>query len=321
MVKRGGMMRSIEKAEQTLKNCLGLRRSDRVLILCDRNTLPIGQIFFDASEKMTMSPLLIEMPISDHHGMEPSNTVADAMIHSDIIIAPTTFSITYTNATRAALARGSRVVTMPGITMEMIREGGLDADYPKIAKDIKRLGKRFQRAREIWITSEQGTDLHASIERRRWIKDDNGLCNRRGMITNLPAGKLFIAPNEKSVNGRLVVDGVFIPRVSGIVEMDVKSGVASNIKGPGKISELLNRSRCGRTICEIGIGMNPRARIVGNLLEDQKVKGTVHIGFGDNSTFGGDISCDMHNDGMLLKPTVMIDDTLVVKKGKFVLKI
>jgi leucyl aminopeptidase (aminopeptidase T) len=268
-----------------------------------------------------MSPLLLEMPMSKHHGMEPSNVVADAMIHSDVIIAPTTYSITYTNATRAALARGARIVTMPGITMEMLREGGLDADYRKIAKSIKKFGRKFQGAKEIRVTSEGGTDISASVEGRRWVLDDNGLCQRRGMITNLPAGKIFIAPNERSVAGKLVIDGVFLYRVEGNVEMDVKSGLADNIKGPKEVVDLLQSSKCGKTICEIGIGMNPRSRIVGNMLEDQKAKGTVHIGFGDNSTFGGEISCDMHNDGMILEPTLMIDDEMVIDKGKFLLKL
>ena len=314
-------MKSIQKAEQTLKNCLAIKRSDRVLVLCDRNTLPIGQVFFDASETLSMSPLLMEMPIADHHGAEPNNTVADAMIHSDVIIAPTTYSLTYTNASRAALARGARIVTMPGISMEMLRMGGLDADYPKIAKSIKKFGKKYSRAKTIKIHSEEGTDLEASIEGRRWIIDDNGLCNRRGMITNLPAGKVFIAPNEKSVNGRLVVDGVFLPKVEGTIEMDIINGVAENITGPSEVRELLGRSKCGRTVCEIGIGMNPRARIIGNMLEDQKTKGSSHIGFGDNSTFGGDVVCDMHNDGMILRPDIEIDGDMIIKNGRFSLKL
>ena len=314
-------MKSIDKAEQILKKCLSIKRSDRVLVLCDRNTLPIGQTFFDASEKLSISPLLIEMPISTHHGMEPSNTVADAMIHSNVIIAPTTYSITYTDATRASLARGARVVTMPGITMEMLRKGGLDADYMEVAKTIKKFGRKLQRSKQIRITTDNGTDLTASIEGRRWILDDNGLCNKRGMITNLPAGKVFIPPNERSVNGKLVIDGVFLPRVDGFIEMDIKNGVAENISGPKEIKELLGKSKCGRTVCEIGIGMNPKARIVGNILEDQKAKGTVHIGFGDNSTFGGEISCDMHNDGMLYSPTLEVDGNIIVNQGNFKLKI
>jgi leucyl aminopeptidase (aminopeptidase T) len=267
-----------------------------------------------------MSPLLIEMPIADHHGKEPSNTVADAMIHSDVIIAPTTYSLTYTNAIRAALVRGARVVTMAGITMDMLRKGGLDADYPKIARSIKKFRRKFSRSKMIRITSDEGTDLTVSIEGRNWIIDDNGLCNKRGMITNLPAGKVFIAPDEKTVNGHLVIDGVFLPRIEGVVEMDITSGVAENISGPKEILDLLNRAKCGRTVCEIGFGMNPRARIISNMLEDQKTKGTAHIGFGDNSTFGGEVTCDMHNDGMLIKPTVEIDGDLVIDKGNFILK-
>jgi leucyl aminopeptidase (aminopeptidase T) len=103
--------------------------------------------------------------------------------------------------------------------------------------------------------------------------------------------------------------------------MDIKKGIAENIEGPDEVVELLMRAKCGRTVCEIGIGMNPRARISGNMLEDQKAKGTVHLGFGDNTTFGGEIHCDMHNDGMLTNPTLDVDGITVIENGRFALDI
>ncbi len=314
-------MDKVGKAEETLKNCLAPRRSDRLLILCDRNTLEMAQVFFNAAENLHVQTILVEMKVGDHHGDEPPNVVADAMIHSDVIVAPTTFSITYTNATRAALARGARIATMPGLTMNMLDKGGLDADYRKIARSIKRFGSRFRKAKHVHVSSNEGTDVEFSVSGRRWIVDDNGVCHEKGSITNLPAGKVFIAPVERTANGVIVFDGAFLDKGESNTTLHIKDGMISSIDGPDIAKEFLKRGRCAKTLCEFGIGMNPRSRVIGNILEDQKALGTIHFGFGDNSTFGGEVRCDIHVDGMVLKPDVEMDGKPIIKAGKPILKL
>ncbi len=62
-----------------------------------------------------------------------------------------------------------------------------------------------------------------------------------------------------------------------------------------------------RNIADFGIGINPRAKLIGNVLEDEKVGGTVHIALGDNSTFGGDVIAGIHLDGIITKPKLFVD--------------
>ena len=61
--------------------------------------------------------------------------------------------------------------------------------------------------------------------------------------------------------------------------------------------------------------MNPRARLVGNVLEDEKVQGTCYFAFGDNTSLGGSSSCGVHVTGVLKKPTVNIGDVLLFDDG------
>ena len=308
-------------AELTLINSLSVRRSDRVLIVCDEETIEIGQAFFQGASRISMNPHLIEMKKGKRHGDEPSRMVARAMAESDVIMAPTTYSLTYTNATRMALSKGARIATMPGLTMEMLMSGGLDADYERIAKRIKKFAKYVSRERSLRIVSEEGCDVKMSIRGRDWITEDTGLCHRRGSITNLPAGEVFIAPRERSANGKIVIDGVFTEGISGKISLEIKEGVVQEIEGPEEVKEIMMRGECQRTLCEIGIGMNPAAGIMWNVLEDQKKLGTVHIGFGDNSTFGGKIQCDQHYDGLILHPTLWIGKKMIIENGKFILDI
>ena len=71
-----------------------------------------------------------------------------------------------------------------------------------------------------------------------------------------------------------------------------------------------------RNLAEFGIGTNPNARLIGNVLEDEKVLGTCHIALGDNSTFGGKVRAGIHVDGIFLRPTVELDGKIIMKKGK-----
>ena len=142
------------------------------------------------------------------------------------------------------------------------------------------------------------------------MEEDKGLCREPGSSTNLPAGELYIAP--KDANGVYVVDG----SMSGFGILDsplkitVRDRFATGIEGKNaqQLNSLLDSvGEKARNIAELGIGINPEARIIGNVLEDEKVGGTVHIALGDNSTFGGDVIAGIHLDGIIKSPHVFVD--------------
>ena len=64
-----------------------------------------------------------------------------------------------------------------------------------------------------------------------------------------------------------------------------------------------------------GIGTNPFLKISGNLLEDEKVKGTIHLAFGNSASMGGNNDVPVHIDGMVRNPDVFVDGIQVMHKG------
>ena len=78
--------------------------------------------------------------------------------------------------------------------------------------------------------------------------------------------------------------------------------------------------RCRRNLAELGIGTNPNAKSPVNLLEAEKIKGTVHVAVGDNFHMGGQISCDLHEDFVLPQPDLILDDKLAIEAGQWVFK-
>jgi len=61
--------------------------------------------------------------------------------------------------------------------------------------------------------------------------------------------------------------------------------------------------------------MNPGARLTGNMLDDEGIVGTIHIGIGTSLTLGGDVVAPMHYDLIMFEPTIIVDG-VVIQRNK-----
>ena len=63
-------------------------------------------------------------------------------------------------------------------------------------------------------------------------------------------------------------------RLKRPIKLIIKNGFVQNIP-LAKISHLIKPlGRCAKNIAEFGIGLNPKARVTGNILEDEKARQT-----------------------------------------------
>ena len=160
----------------------------------------------------------------------------------------------------------------------------------------------------------------------RSVDRATGLLFKPGDFGNLPAGEVYVAPVEGSAEGKLVFDGSIasVGLLRKPVTVAVKNGYATQITGgreATKFDGLLGavQKKEAYNIAELGVGCNPKGRLIGIILEDEKIYGTVHVALGDNSTFGGSVQAGIHLDGIMLKPTVFLDDRIVIKDGAWVI--
>lgn len=313
-------MTLMDGAKIAVETCMNVKKREVVLIITDPERRSIAEALYAANQAVGARVLMIQMQPRSRHGEEPLEIVAEAMKKADVIFAPTTYSLSHTQARKKANRAGARIATMPGITTDMMSTGGMTADFNKIARTMKRLSKILKNTKMVHITTEPGTDLTLSTEGRKWITDDNGICHKKGSFTNLPAGEIFIAPKEGTANGVVVIDGAFQEKLETPARVTIKDGMAVDIIRALKIRNMLDEvGKKGRNVAEFGIGMNPAAKIIGNVLEDEKKLGTIHIAFGDNSTYGGNVKCGVHIDGIVLKPTVVLDKkTTILDNGELV---
>jgi leucyl aminopeptidase (aminopeptidase T) len=240
----------------------------------------------------------------------------------------------------------SRSFWSPSVTLEMF-ERTVPIDYHKLMDDCQRVKELLDRGTSVHITAPSGTDLEIGIDGRK-AKVDDGAFSDKGKGGNLPAGETFISPQLWTSKGRIAFDGS-IASDSGIIIIDrpivceVSEGHVTSIAG-GREADLLRDTiekaverthtmvQEGRlpaseldhyrgnatNLGELGIGLNDRATIVGNMLEDEKVYGTCHIAIGSN--YDNDARALIHLDGLIRSPTMIVRgegfETVLMSDGK-----
>lgn len=302
-------------------DCLGTKKGERAIVICDRPKRKIGADLFDELVGAGADAVLCEIMPRKQHSEEPPSCVADLLKGAEVFLVPASKSMTHTQARRSAILKGARGATLPDVTEEMIART-MSADYPEIEKRTARLARVLKGAQTIHITTEKGTDVEIVAEGRDFHLD-TGILTKPGAFSNLPAGEIYVAPVEGNSSGIVVFDASFsgIGMLSQPIVIEIEKGKAKRIKGDrGKLAMMLDAvGPKGRNLAELGIGTNDKARITGNVLEDEKVMGTIHLAFGDNSTFGGRVKVDVHLDGLVLEPTVVVDGREIMKNGRLLL--
>ncbi|HEX2051891.1 MAG TPA: aminopeptidase [Actinomycetota bacterium] len=308
-----------EAVRRVLESCLAVRAGEDVLVVTDPRRRAIGEALVAGARDMGAETMLLEMSERETNGTEPPGVVAAAMRASDVVVAPTTKSLTHTEARHVASQAGARIATMPEVTEDMLVRV-MQADHDAVRRRSRAVASLLTAGRTVTITSEAGTDLTLSIEGRRGMPDDGDL-RGRGSCGNLPAGESFVAPVEGVARGRIVFDGSIWPLglLPEPLVVDVSDGYATAFGGPcgDDFRAILEpHGRDAFALAELGIGTNEAAQLTGNVLEDEKILGTIHIAFGDNHSFGGKVRVESHQDGVVLRPTVTIDDAVLLDAGR-----
>jgi leucyl aminopeptidase (aminopeptidase T) len=303
-----------------VRDCMGVQPGERVLVVTDEPQRLIGYALFTAARETGTEVMLVEILPRRSNGEEPPPAVAEMMKAADVVLCPTSKSLTHTDARRAASATGARVGTLPGVT-EAIMVRCMNADYHRIAERTFRLCALLERGRVVRVVSEAGTDLTMPIAGRQ-AHASSGLFREKGQWGNLPTGEAYLAPLEGQSNGVLVVDGSMagIGITTTPIRITVRDGYAIAIEG-GAEAEALRallepHGRDGRNVAEFGIGTNDKAILTGVILEDEKVMGTIHVAFGDNKSMGGSVRVASHLDGLVRRPTVYLDDAMIMEHGR-----
>jgi leucyl aminopeptidase (aminopeptidase T) len=305
-----------EAAETAVEQCLGLDAEESCVVVTDDDRQPIGDALYEVASEVSDDTAILRYPPGEQHGEEPPGPVAAAMRDADVFLAPTTKSLSHTRARGSANDAGARGATLPGITEDVFTTG-LDADYETIRQHCEDVLAQVADADEVRVTTPAGTDITFEAGDREW-RDDTGIVHEPGDFSNLPAGEVFVSPED--ANGTYVVDGTMMPHGKldddEQLSFEVEDGFVTDISDPAIRDQVEAASeQVGEdayNLAELGIGTNVAvSELVGSVLLDEKAAGTVHIAIGDDAGIGGDTDAPLHLDGIIQEPTVFADGETV----------
>lgn len=313
-------MSDLERAVTTvIERCLAVRAREEVLVVADPQRVDIGEALLQAAQRAGADPVLAVLPPKPERGTEPPRAIAAAFAATDVFIAPCLPSLSHTVARKQATERGARGATLPGVTRDLLARL-MSADFDAMAARCKAVADVLTEGDEAHVTCPLGTDLYVDLRERAAIADD-GTLTTPGAFGNLPCGEGFVSPRWGEGEAVLHTAGMvgLLDEPVTITVADGKIADATGAQGAEWIAKLTGHGELGRNFAELGVGTNERATLTGNVLEDEKMLGTVHIAFGASQGIGGTVTVPVHDDAVILEPTLTVGGTTVIDAGRFLL--
>ena len=223
-----------------------------------------------------------------------------------VIIALANNSTSHTRYRALACAAGCRFASLPHFDPDMFHTS-MTVDWSALATRTASLVATVNKAEWIRVTTPNGTDM-TICKQGRHAEGDDGLLTAPGSFGNLPAGEAYLAPLEGKSHGVMVIEWGPTRKLDEPLRLIVENGVAVGIEGNdshrAKLEARFAENANCRNIAELGIGTNDKASRPDNVLEAEKILGTIHIALGDNTGFGGTVSAPFHEDYVFYQPTL-----------------
>lgn len=304
-----------EIAGNALTHVLSAKEGEHLLIVTDEQRIEIGNAFYEAGERMHLEARLFVLADSERPLDQLPLDLRKALEGADVMVSvfvgypeETPFRV---ELLKTAAKSGLRTGHGPGISDDMMIQGAMRVDFQKLAAIGDDMVGRLAGVVRAHLTSPAGVDIWFSTRGRVFESDVRIL---KGAFGNLPNGEVRVAPVETEVQGTLVCDSTIgdLGTVPSPVTIEVVDGKLTSIQGDDqklidRIEELMSIDDEASIIGELGIGINPEARVTGNILEDEKAVGTVHVAFGNNIEMGGKNGSRTHRDFHVLMPTLTIE--------------
>ena len=322
----------VSRAENALRFVLSLKEKDKALVITDEAKAAIGRAFEFGAKKLGARVYLYILPEHERPLGEIPEELSLLFEGCQVIVnafsanpEETPFRI---KLVKKQCSYGAKVGHAPGITEDVMLIGPMTANYEKIAENARHLMETFKGASKVHLTTKEGTDIILNIKGREfetdtWIKPGN--------MGNLPAGEVWCAPVENDANGLIFVNGSIgdLGGVNKPLKIIVEKGRIASFESEdealvARVKELTSLDDMASVIGELGIGLNPKARLTGNLLEDEKAGGTAHIAFGYNENMpSGKNNSKTHSDFLFYKPTFEVEyedgsKRVVIRDGEVV---
>ena len=252
--------------------------------------------------EIEVMPLMTYEATGTHNGSLPDSGIMDGnavafeeiLADVNIVVAMTEYSATAPLERYTVQNPQLRVASMPGVSRSM-EQTALAADYEEVARKAEIVQKLLDRAVGAEVVFSTGHEMYFDLRFRDARADDGRLhADREGeRIINLPSGEAYIAPYEGEREGEPSLTEGQLPVVCSngdLVAGRVSENTIVEVIGDGACAREgradLARESGLRNVAELGLGVNDKAVVTGNVLEDEKVMG-MHWALGLSDHIGG----------------------------------
>lgn len=328
------MQKMIISAQKAMIHVMKLTKDDVVLIITDEDTKSVGEAFYNAVIKNNCSAQLYLLPEKKRPLINIPSEMDELAEDATIVInafrglsKETPFRVKWVKKILAT--KSIRLGHGAGITKTMMIDGPLNIDYDAMGNIADKLKNKLENAKIAHVTAPGGTDIVLHIEDRGFSTDVR--ISKEPYFVNLPCGEIWCGPIETQADGIIVCDGSIgdLGRVKKPLKITVKKGKLTKLESEDKklvkeVEKLVSFDEEASIIGELGIGLNPKAKLSGILLEDEKALKTAHIAFGNNTDMqGGQNTSKTHRDFLFYDPTIKItykdgNTKILMKNGNFI---
>lgn len=309
-----------------MEHCGGVRAGEHVIVIYNQATADVAQMAIAAAQSCGAQVREFEIPPARVHGQDPPADVAAAMLKANLVLGLTTMSMAHSQARMQSARAGARYLSLPEYSRSLLSDPSLMADFRGIAPIVRRVADAFTAGNFAHVRSPGGTDIHLDI-RGRVGNFCPGFVTGPGDLGSPPDIEANVSPVEDGSEGVAVIDGSIPYPGLGLLRKPIKLTVAAGriVKTDGDDIATLNAldallasvgSEKAYVLAELGVGLNPLAKLTGIMLTDEGASGCIHFGFGSNSTVGGKNQVPFHLDFVFHAGAVSVDDRLLIDNGR-----
>ncbi len=250
-----------------------------------------------------------------HHqnGVDAPKELYD--LDCNILLMPTAFSLTHTPFRKHMTAKGTKIMSMPGFTVEYL---SFLEDTTSTTSLTLEYYEKLKTSQTVHITGEK-TDIFFEINPELVLKSIGFVDEDKDNTGQVPGAETYCVP--KNANGYFTIPKGFggsLP-VKHDVMFTIKDGRFVDFIGQtpdaqkyidSEIKPLFTKPNYN-VVAELGIGTNPNITIEyiqktgWSTLLAEKIFGTAHIANGNSKAMGGDNDVPIHIDWVI--PDVKIE--------------
>jgi len=316
-------MKPSDAARNALEFVLEAVSGESALILCDDEKAEVGMAFAEGALSLGLWTRLVLLETTSKPRKEIPLRLLEVLTRQKVNVYVNLFrgpaeEVPFRIKIIHLETRGgtSRLGHCPGVTLDMLTDGALALtaeEHRSMQAFANKLIQQLNGTTSVEITTPAETNLSLSTKGREFFTDTK-IDWKSMKWMNLPTGEVIVAPVEDSLEGKLVCDMAVggVGRLKAPVEIAVKNGKVVSVLSDDKnalkrVEEALKTDAWSSVVGEFAFGINAKARFTDEFLEAEKIRGTVHVAFGNNMDMpGGRNPSKNHMDFLMAKPTVKI---------------